>query len=585
MIGANRRVQIQNADRWAGHIAPAENTTIEEHRHGAVGDTVALIKRKILNESWQVAKLAKALKAPSETATLKAGFDFIMKYIAYEEDAAGVEQVRSPARLFADKKGDCDCYTVFLGALMREWGIPFTIRLSKNNSPGQEHFNHVYPVAKTGGRMVPVDPVVGIFGKEARYYHIKDHDMIIQSMNGLETTDGILRKKDGTERKLLKVVQKVNKVNPVTALFRQGLLLALDKNLFNISGRARIAYLSPAEAASWGIPPDVHQKIKRLAERIENTHADAGGDKTKIKAAILGGNGNKDKAVLGFLKRKTVKDAIEIVRKGGPVPAAAQAPEGVSEAESGYLKKISDDLDQAFAPIKTRILADLSANKLRVAERLAMAYEGVEAAGAVLAIAIASAAKFGIGAAELEGAVKQGAANRTVGVAPEGALAAASAFLASIASAMKSMDLDKYIAARKAKKEAKKAVKDSAAPAGDGFKKPGDDGYVETGDLVDAPAENVETFAETKTSAIVENKPTENKPDPIPGGNTPITKPDEPGFIEKNKVALGIGALVLAGIYFFGGGKETVDGFLNGVTVEETPAGTITKTKNKITFG
>lgn len=180
------------------------NVTIVESDANPITDTVPLLKSKIKRTSWQVKKLAKHLKGSSVAQTLRNNYDFIFDHIQYTKDAPGEEQVRSPRRLIHDaaRGGDCDCYTVLIGALLTEQKIPFKIRVSANQEPGQ--WGHVYVVVpkdgntdkalKSKSQYWVIDPVVHKFDYEAPFYNTKDFAMKLVSMDGLgdacQTKDG-----------------------------------------------------------------------------------------------------------------------------------------------------------------------------------------------------------------------------------------------------------------------------------------------------------------------------------------------------------------------------------------------------------
>jgi hypothetical protein len=105
------------------------------------------------------------------------------------------------------------------------------------------------------------------------------------------------QKKKGLLKKVLNVV---NKVNPATLLLRNGLLAAMKLNIKNVAARLRWSYLSPAQAAAKGIDPARFQKLLATRQKLEKIFYGAGGKESNLKKAILGGKGNKDKAVNGL---------------------------------------------------------------------------------------------------------------------------------------------------------------------------------------------------------------------------------------------------------------------------------------------
>jgi hypothetical protein len=86
--------------------------------------------------------------------------------------------------------------------------------------------------------------------------------MDLQYLDGLHGTgmgergdDLVFEGNDDTEGTLgkgffKKLVSKINKINPVTVVLRNGFLAAMKLNLFKVASRIKYAYLSPEEATT-----------------------------------------------------------------------------------------------------------------------------------------------------------------------------------------------------------------------------------------------------------------------------------------------------------------------------------------------
>src|SRR5258706_1846058 len=107
----------------------------------------------------------------------------------------------------------------------------------------------------------------------------------------------VKKKKKGI---LKKVVSKINKFNPATILLRNGVLASMKLNVKNVAGRLRWSYLTPEQASAKGIDAAKFQKLVATRQKLENIFSVAGGKIANLKKAILGGKGNKDKAVNGL---------------------------------------------------------------------------------------------------------------------------------------------------------------------------------------------------------------------------------------------------------------------------------------------
>jgi hypothetical protein len=181
------RTQVQSIPAELRALFPKpENRTVTRLENAETMDVFHLIPDKVRRDSWQVRRFVQHLRNThsSTREQLKACFDFIMRYIAYAEDKAGTDQLKSPARLVADQIGDCDCYTVFLSSCMLELGVPHVVRMTGYHNTGAD-FSHVYVVAEVAGERITLDPVMERFNAEYPFRNKLDYDMRLQELNGL----------------------------------------------------------------------------------------------------------------------------------------------------------------------------------------------------------------------------------------------------------------------------------------------------------------------------------------------------------------------------------------------------------------
>lgn len=75
----------------------------------------------------------------------EAVFAYLVENVEYKLDEDGVQLIKSPARLLADKCGDCKSLTMFIACCLHCIGIKHIIRFV--NYDGGKQFTHVYPVA------------------------------------------------------------------------------------------------------------------------------------------------------------------------------------------------------------------------------------------------------------------------------------------------------------------------------------------------------------------------------------------------------------------------------------------------------
>lgn len=212
---------------------PVDNVlTVKPSTPDVERDTMPLIISKTNRTAWQVKKLAPKLKGDTLEKTLRNVSDFVLKHIKYEKDHPDHEQVRSPRRTIHEGKGDCDCMSVLVGALLKNLGIDFKFRIAKYpNSPGS--WSHIYVVVpkdqsankalNTRAQYYTVDPVTNRHDHEVKFLNKKDYDMALQSLDGF----GDCSKQQTAESATVKR-NKRNDYVPVKTLLKRGYALTKD---------------------------------------------------------------------------------------------------------------------------------------------------------------------------------------------------------------------------------------------------------------------------------------------------------------------------------------------------------------------
>jgi hypothetical protein len=336
---ATRKRNIKNGSEYDRLFPNSEGDNKTIRKNANVSDTVAFIPKVVHETLDQTKAVARLLNGKSVYETCANTWHFVYQHINYKKDQDGYEQIRSPARAWRDRKHgvDCDCYSTFISSILTNLGIPHLLRITKYH---RKYFQHIYPVVKNGNKEIIIDCVTDKFDYEVPYSEKKDYPMDLQYLNGfdgdgmeelgkvlkrnmaknksvslpkaakkikkksnLKTTTAsgssvpAVKKKKGL---LKKVVSKINKINPATILLRNGVLASMKLNVKNVAGRLKWSYLSPEQAAAKGIDPAKFQKLLATRQKLENIFTTAGGKADNLKKAILGGKGNKDKAVNGL---------------------------------------------------------------------------------------------------------------------------------------------------------------------------------------------------------------------------------------------------------------------------------------------
>lgn len=340
---AARKRNIQSGEGYTRLFPKAEGENKTIRKNADVTHTVAFIPKVVHETLHQTKQISQGLKGASTYETCSNIWHFVYQHIAYRKDQEGYEQIRSPARVWHDRqKGvDCDCYTVFISSILTNLRIPHILRITKYH---RDYFQHIYPVVVFNGKEIPIDCVTDKFNYEVPYSQNKDYPMDLQYLNGFDGDDigelgklfgkkkakaatapvvkakkpSLLQKLKGkaaqkakakaapagTQPKkkgfFKKVLNKVNKINPATVLLRNGVLAAMKLNVKNVAGRLRWSYLTPEQAAAKGIDPAKFQRLIATRQKLEKIFYGAGGNEKNLRKAIVGGKGNKDKAVAGL---------------------------------------------------------------------------------------------------------------------------------------------------------------------------------------------------------------------------------------------------------------------------------------------
>ncbi len=134
-------------------------------------------------------KISELLKKSTIEATCRAIFDFVYKNIQYSPDSPFEEQIRRPARTWADRvQGvDCDCYTTLISSILTNLRIPHYLRMAEYNPA--RGFQHIYVIVPKDadnlkGAYYTIDPVLENFNEEKKPF-TKVHDKLMKPINAL----------------------------------------------------------------------------------------------------------------------------------------------------------------------------------------------------------------------------------------------------------------------------------------------------------------------------------------------------------------------------------------------------------------
>ena len=135
-------------------IADGRNILLVE---GLNADVLASIER--CYEIWkeQPEKICENLKGMRVEDASEAIFDYLTRRVHYKLDPDGIQQIKSPARLLRDGKGDCKSLAMFINCCLHCAGVKkHCFRFV--NFDGGDQYSHVYAVAwDENGREIILD--------------------------------------------------------------------------------------------------------------------------------------------------------------------------------------------------------------------------------------------------------------------------------------------------------------------------------------------------------------------------------------------------------------------------------------------
>lgn len=149
---------------------------------GALEDTLELMKKVVWKYLSDTKKVSQKLKTESTFQTAQNIWEFLYHHIQYKLDQKGLEQLRRPARSWAERQMgiDCDCFSIFASSILTNLQIPHSFRVARYDA---DYFQHVYVVLDDKGKEIIIDPVLSRFDYEKAYTQKKDYTMSLQGID------------------------------------------------------------------------------------------------------------------------------------------------------------------------------------------------------------------------------------------------------------------------------------------------------------------------------------------------------------------------------------------------------------------
>lgn len=331
----NLRHKLKSIQPFLHLLPECEHKTYVIKKHAKLKDTIEFILKAIRWTAFQTEELAKVINGSSFYDTCRAVFSWVYDRVQYQRDPEGIEAVKGPIRTIMDQFADCEDMQILVCTILYNKKIPFIIRTTVYN--WQTGVQHIYPVAlDPDGKEIVIDCVTNKFDYEVPYLKKYDYTlpplqkdktkMELQFLNGVPDTKpasidaedllngsddfGDLGRGRGRLKNFIKKVQNskvgktirkglhiANRLNPVAATLRAGILIALKTNLFKVAERLRFSYLTPEQAQAKDYDMNKLNRLAEIRNQLEIAFYRAGGKMENFKKAILTGKGNRDHEV------------------------------------------------------------------------------------------------------------------------------------------------------------------------------------------------------------------------------------------------------------------------------------------------
>jgi len=194
-------------------IAAAYNKSSLKHRAGNTQDIIQEVIQCYKECNNQVTKYAPSLQAKTVLKTCNNVWAAVHDNIRYKIDPPGFQWVRTPARLWSDKEGDCKSFSVFIGSCLHQLNIPFAFRFVSFNQ--DETPTHVYVVVpRQKGNEIILDAVLPQFNVEKPYTYKQDFKMptTVTRLSGIGATAQDVANALAAEYQAKKRAGKINKL-------------------------------------------------------------------------------------------------------------------------------------------------------------------------------------------------------------------------------------------------------------------------------------------------------------------------------------------------------------------------------------
>jgi hypothetical protein len=375
---ASRKRTLADGREYNKYFPEARQQDRQELASADEEDTLALIQKVVNRTTDQTARIAKVLRGRTLEETCRNIFEFVYRHIQYKLDEPGNEQIRQPARTWADRfKGvDCDCYTTFISSILTNLGIPHVLRVTAY----QRDWQHIYPIVPLDGDVdkyqgsahvdrneyLAIDCVTDYNNYEVPYSRKKDYIMKLTELSGLGEAP--------TEQKYSIDAIELGELEIEPVIVRQevidGVLVGWDAE-----GNEYVAQLDGlGNIFKWA-----KKTVKKAATAVSNTA-------TKVATAVKTTVTKSIPTVIKAISTGGIKGGIDALGETAVGKAFRKTRDGVLNAAGKAIHFLNRAVNPATILIRNGVLICMKLNVLRVAEKLRLAYLPYAQANAISGI-------------------------------------------------------------------------------------------------------------------------------------------------------------------------------------------------------
>ncbi len=173
---------IQNGAGYNKYFPTPEKQDRIIIEDGEVSQTVELMKKVVWKYLSDTKQIAPVLSGKNLEKTCISIWEFLYNHIQYKLDQKGLEQLRTPARSWQDRKTgiDCDCFSIFASSILTNLKIPHSFRITKYD---RDVYQHVYVIVPHKNGTYIIDPVLSKANYEQPFKQKKDFPMSIDGID------------------------------------------------------------------------------------------------------------------------------------------------------------------------------------------------------------------------------------------------------------------------------------------------------------------------------------------------------------------------------------------------------------------